>query len=223
MRLVLMMFAIFSAGLGFSQSTEELLNEESDRGLVGGINDLWLYNTVRSGNEEITGNPFLYEDWNNEGVVYAKGVAHSISKLNYNMYSDEVAELKSKNEVFVYDKAAIDSLEISGRHFKKLNGSFYEVISKGDKLSLLKQHSTRVQKGQFNPTDGTTTPSRLVRMEDYYTSQSGKVDKFKPSKGSVMDLFADKQSEVKKFIKDEKLSYKNEEDLMRLFDFYNKL
>jgi len=223
MRLVLTMFAILSAGLGFSQGTEELLNEESDRGLVGGINDLWLYNTVRSGNEEITGNPFLYEDWNNEGVVYADGVAHSVSKLNYNMYSDEVAELKSKNEVFVFDKSAIDSLQISGRHFNKMNGSFYEVISKGDKLSLLKQHSTRVQKGQFNPTDGSTTPSRLVRMEDYYTSQSGKVDKFKPSKGSVMDLFADKQSEVKKFIKDEKLSYKNEEDLIRLFDFYNKL
>jgi hypothetical protein len=217
------MIVILSVHLGFSQGTEELLNEESDRGLVGGINDLWLYNTVRSGNEEITGNPFLYENWNNAGVVYSEGVAHSISKLNYNMYSDEVAELKSANEVFVFDKAAIDSLVISGRHFKKLNGSFYEVISKGDKLSLLKQHSTRVQKGQFNPTDGTTTPSRLVRMDDYFTYQSGKIDKFKASKGSVMDLFADKQGDVKKLIKDEKLSFKKDEDLKRMFDFYNNL
>lgn len=223
MRLVLLMFATFIAALGFGQGTDELLNEESNDGLVGGLSALWIYNTVKSGSEEVTGNPFLYEAWDNKGVVYAEGVAHSIDKLNYNMYTDEVAELKSKDKVFVFDKAVIDSLEISGRQFKKLNGSFYETLGGGGKVALLKQHTIRVQKGQFNPTDGSTTPSRLVQMDDYYTYKSGKIEKFKPSKGNIMDLFADKQGEIKKLIKDEKLSFKNEEDLKRIFNFYDGL
>ena len=222
MRLVLFLFAAFSASLALGQGSPELFNEESD-GLVGGVSDLMLYTTVKSGPEEISGNPFLYEGWNNQGVVYSEGVAYNISKLNYNMYSDEIAELKTANEVFVFDKAAIDSLVISGRQFKKLNGAFYEMLAGGSKMALLKQHTTRVQKGQFNPTDGTTTPSRLVRMDDYFTYSDGKIQKYKPSKSNMVEVFGDKESEIKKLIKDEKLSHKNEEDLKRVFNYYNGL
>jgi hypothetical protein len=213
---------IFTVSLGASQGVDELQNDESE-GLVGGISDLFLYKIVRSGPEEVTGNPFLYENWGKSGVIYSKGVRHPISNLNYNMYSDEIVELKTKNEVFIFDKSAIDSLEISGRKFNKLNGSFYETLSSGKNLGLLKRYTTRVQKGQFNPTDGTTTPSRLVQMDDYYTVRDGQIQKFKPSKGNIMELFADKQSEIKKLIKDEKLSYKDEQDLKRIFDYYNQL
>ncbi len=113
--LILSVIAVISANLLYAQTTGSgaLVNEESDA-LVGGMSDLMLYTTVKSGPEEITGNPFLYEDWGNSGVVYSGGVAHSISKLNYNLYTDEIAELKTKNEVFVFDKEAIDSLVIQG-------------------------------------------------------------------------------------------------------------
>ena len=217
------MITFLIAGMIQGQVNQDILNEESGNGLVGGVNDLWNYHTVKRGAEEISGNPFLFDDWNNGGVVYSEGNAFDIEKLNYNVYSDEIAELKSQNEVFVIDKGVIDSLMISGRRFHKLNGSFYEMLSTGAKLNLLKRHTTRISEGQFNPTDGTTTPSRLVQMEDYYISKGGAITKFKPSKSSVMQLCSDREKEIKKLVKDENLSFKKEKDLGRIFDYYNKL
>ena len=39
----------------------------------------------------------------------------------------------------------------------------------------------------------------------------------------MIEVFGDKESEIKKLIKDEKLSHKNEEDLKRVFNYYNGL
>ena len=64
------------------------------------------------------------------------GNTYEKEKLNYNIYSDEIAELKSQNEVFVFDKSAIDSVLISGRRFHKLNGSFYEKLVAGGRFSF---------------------------------------------------------------------------------------
>ena len=223
MRFILTLVVVLIAGAVQGQVNQQILNEESKEGLVGGINDLWNYNTVKRGAEEITGNRFLFEGWNNKGLIYSEGIAYAKDQLNYNVYSDEIAELQTQNEVFIFDKAIIDSVSISGRRFHKLNGSFYEVLSKGAKVTLLIKYETRIQEGQFNPTDGTTTPSRLVQMQDHYIVMEGAPGKFKPTKNSVLELCADHEKEMKQFIKEENLSYKKDQDLKRIFDFYNKL
>ena len=110
--------------------------------LVGGMNNLWQYHTFKSGNEELKGNPFLFEDWNTKGVVYSKGKYLEVDKLNYNIHKEEIGSLKEKESVFVYESQNIDSVKIDNIRLHKLDGKFYVALETGAKASLYKKYET---------------------------------------------------------------------------------
>jgi len=191
--------------------------------LIGGMNNLWQYHTFKTATEDVKGNPFLFEEWNTKGVVYSDGKIYNVDKLNYNIYKEEIGALKEKESVFVYDSQYIDSVKIDNVRLHKLDGKFYEVLQTGSKASLFKKYDTRIVDGMVNNMDGTKQKDRLVIMDDYYVRTQGKLEIFKPSKGSLEDIFGSEAQEMKKIIKAEKLSYKKEKDLINIFEFYNGL
>ncbi len=191
--------------------------------LVGGINNLWQYHTFKTASEEVKGNPFLFEDWNTKGVVYSKGKYFEVDKLNYNIHNEEIGALKEKESVFVYDTQYIDSVKIDNIRLHKLDGKFFEVLETGSKASLFKKYETRIVDGMINNMDGTIAPSRFVIMDDYYVLSQDKLQKFKPSKGSLDDIFGDQAQEMKKIMKSKKLNYKKQEGLISIFEAYNNL
>jgi len=191
--------------------------------LIGGMNNLWQYHTFKTATEDVKGNPFLFEEWNTKGVVYSDGKIFNVDKLNYNIYKEEIGALKEKESVFVYDSQYIDSVKIDNIRLHKLDGKFYEVLQTGSKASLFKKYDTRIVDGMVNNMDGTKQKDRLVIMDDYYVRTQGKLEIFKPSKGSLEDIFGSEAQEMKKIIKAEKLSYKKEKDLINIFEFYNGL
>ena len=191
--------------------------------LVGGINNLWQYHTFKTASEEVKGNPFLFEDWNTKGVVYSKGKYFEVDKLNYNIHNEEIGALKEKESVFVYDTQYIDSVKIDNIRLHKLDGKFFEVLETGSKASLFKKYETRIVDGMINNMDGTIAPSRFVIMDDYYVLSQDKLQKFKPSKGSLDDIFGNQAQEMKKIMKSKKLNYKKQEGLISIFEAYNNL
>ena len=215
----LVAFLVLSLLLVVNQSirAQEVDSEE----LIGGMTNLWQYHTIKTVNEEIKGNPFLFEDWNTKGIVYSEGKYFEVDKLNYNIYKEEIGALKEKESVFAYDSQYIDSVKIDNIRLHKLGGKFYVVLQTGPKASLFKKYETRIAEGQLNVTDQTKGPSRLVIMDDYYVFSNGSLDKFKPSKGSLEKLFGDQAAEMKKMMKSQKLNYKKEKDLTSIFELYN--
>ena len=191
--------------------------------LIGGLNNLWQYHTFKSGSEEVKGNPFLFEDWNTKGVVYSNGKYFEVDKLNYNIYKEEIGAMKEKESVFAYDSKYIDSVKINDTRLHKMNGKFYEVLEIGPKASLFKKYDTRIAEGQVDVTDQSKGPSRLVIMDDYYVFSQDQLVKFKPSKGNLEDVFGDQAQEMKKIMKEKKLNYKKQDDLIRIFEAYNSL
>lgn len=191
--------------------------------LVGGMNNLWQYHTFKTAAEDVKGNPFLFEEWNTKGVVYSEGNSFIVDKLNYNIYKEEIGALKEKESVFVYETQYIDSVKIDNKRLHKLEGKFYEVLQTGSKASLFKKYDTRIVDGMVNNMDGTKQKDRLVITDDYYVLTQGKLEIFKPSKGSLEDIFGSQAPEMKKMIKAEKLSYKKEKDLINIFESYNNL
>ena len=47
--------------------------------------------------------------------------------------------------------------------------------------------------------------------------------RFKPSKKDFMEIFADKSSEIDIFLKKEKVDFKNNADLVKVFEYYSSL
>jgi len=218
------LLAILVISLLSAMTNQVIYAQEVDSNqLVGGMNNLWQYHTFKTATEDIKGNPFLFEEWNTKGVVYSDGNIYNIDKLNYNIYKEEIGALKEKESVFVYDSQYIDSVKIDNIRLHKLDGKFYEVLQTGSKASLFKKYDTRIVDGMVNNMDGTKQKDRLVIMDDYYVRTQGKLEMFKPSKGSLEDIFGSQAQEMKKIIKAEKLSYKKEKDLISIFESYNGL
>ena len=218
----LLVFAVFSI---MSMITNQVIyaQEVDSEELVGGIGSLWQYHSIKSGSEEIKGNPFLFEDWNTKGVVYSEGKYFEVDKLNYNIYKEEIGALKEKESVFAYDTQYIDSVKIDKVRLHKLDGKFYVALQTGSKASLFKKYETRIVDGMVNNMDGTKEKSRLVIMDDYYVLSQGSLQKFKPSKSSLEEVFGQQSQEMKKLMKAKKLNYKKENDLISIFESYNGL
>ena len=221
MKIILLIFSF----LPFLFANSQTLEAESTIGSVTSINDLFTKHLKNSSKEEIIGTPFLFPNWENPGIVYSEGNKHSLRKLNYNILSDEIGSLKGKDSVFVYNKAKIDSFTINKKVFKKYNESFYEVLNDGVKINLLKKYKVEIVEGMFNPIDGTKEKNRFKIIDDFYikSGNNGGFEKYIPSRKSISSIFKENNDLVKKFIKENKLSFKKEEDVIEIFEYYNKL
>ncbi len=201
----------------------QVLEAQSTVGNVISMNDIFTKHLKVSGKEEITGNPFLFSNWDNDGVVYSEKKSYSYEKLNYNILSDDIGILKSRDSVLIFNKVIIDSFIVKNKKFKKYHNWFYEVLHQGSKISLLKKYEVQIVEGMFNPIDGTKRKSRFKIIDDYYIENSSGIVKFVPSKKSILGIFEDEIVMVKKFIKQNKLSLKKEKDLIDVFKYYNQL
>lgn len=201
----------------------QVLEAQSTVGNVISMNDIFTKHLKVSGKEEITGNPFLFSNWDNDGVVYSEKKSYSYEKLNYNILSDDIGILKSRDSVLIFNKVIIDSFIVKNKKFKKYHNWFYEVLYQGSKISLLKKYEVQIVEGAFNPIDGTKGKSRFKMIDDYYIENSSGIVKFIPSKKSILGIFEDEIVMVKKFIKQNKLSLKKEKDLIDIFKYYNQL
>lgn len=177
-------------------------------------------------NSKIKGTVFLFEDWNNKSVVYSIFNTYQLDKLNYNMLNDNFSVELSKDSLYILSKEKIDSVSIDNLIFvkRKLDNkfAFFEKIAKTNSIVLLKKYDVSQKEGSFNPLDGKTSPSVLYKEETYYIDNNG-LTKIKPSRKTIVPYFKDKANEVNKFLKENKISFKKDSDLNRLFEFYNSL
>jgi hypothetical protein len=219
MKEFLFIYSLFS--IFFVKAQE--LEAQSTVGNVISMNDIFTKHLKVSGKEEITGNPFLFSNWDNVGVVYSETRSYSYKKLNYNIFSDDIGILKSKDSVLIFSKVKIDSFIVKNKKFRKYHNRFYEVLYQGSKISLLKKYEVQIVEGMFNPIDGTKEKSRFKTTDDYYIENSIGIVEFVPSKKTISSIFEDETVMVRKFIKQKKLSLKKEKDLIEIFKYYNQL
>ena len=121
----------------------------------------------------------------------------------------------SENEVFKFDNAAKFVSD------KKVNG-FFETLVNG-KLTLMKHYRAKAIKPSYNPAFGTGEKNTIVSVvSDYYVVSNGKTEKINPGKKTFVSLMKDKESEIESYIKSSNPNFKSEDDIVRLFEFYNK-
>ena len=97
-----------------------------------------------------------------------------------------------------------------------------EVIYESDDLSLLKDHNVRVREGKFDIQVG-QEPDEFVSNTSYYLISEGEFKKFKPKKSSVLSIFGVYEDVMVKYVKDNKLSYKEDSNLKAMFSKLNSL
>lgn len=173
---------------------------------------------------EVKGDPYFLEDWA-EAVVYAaNGNQYVEVLLKYDLVSEKLYfHIPEIDQSYQLDMA-IDSFTFVGqdgdKHFvKQADGKFYERLVNGTDHRLYKRINKHITVSRpYNAADKIQT---VVEKTHYFCERQGQLERIQPSLRSVLQLFPDRSDEAAAFIKENRINVKNEEDLIKLFTFYN--
>lgn len=154
--------------------------------------------------------------------------------MRYNVYSNEVEVLLDTYKdvkAIPGNRIKYFSVQRNGQPIRLVNvenypsdktpKGFYEVLADG-KLMLLQNYRVRVQKPTYNAAVGVGEKDHRFSVEtDWYVAHNGQAEKWSPSKKAVLQLMKDREKEVSNYLKNHQPDFKNQDDLVQLFAFYN--
>lgn len=97
--------------------------------------------------------------------------------------------------------------------------SYYEVLSDdGGPLILKKPTKTLLSRKEYNSSK--VTDIYLNGVKYYVYTEKGELTKFKTDKKSLSSYFPNKEAEMTEYLSKNKISFKNDDDLAKLFNYY---
>ncbi|MDT8414219.1 MAG: hypothetical protein RQ735_02475 [Flavobacteriaceae bacterium] len=206
--------------------SQEIVQQNNDY-----VNTVFMTRKKDYSNEKTKGSPYYHENLV-MGFPYSKGERQPAIMMQYNAFNDEI-EINNGENTYALIKSATVSAEINGEKFVmhyyinddglEKQGYFIEVNRPG-KLQLLFKPMKEFVKGK-EPTSGYESyfpPAFVDKSEYFILKNDGKpAQVIKVKKKSVLELMSDKEKEVKDFVAENKLDYKDRADLKKIFEFYN--
>jgi hypothetical protein len=108
------------------------------------------------------------------------------------------------------------------KDFKGSNG-FFSVLVEGN-ITLMKKMELTLLEGNYNGAiDAGNENSKYVKKEKYYILKDYKINKIRKSRRIVSQLLSDQITKIEEFVDANNLNLKEEDDLIRVFDYYNSL
>ena len=155
--------------------------------------------------------------------------------VRYNAYLDEM-EFEKNGNAYHLSKNLNYSINFEGINKtyqvynylekKETVPGFFVVLYSGDNISLLIKEKIKFYEEVKAKTGyDKYKPPTLKRVSDeFYIGYKNSVAKELPSKKKgILDLFASKANEIESFANENKLGFKNREDLIQIFKYYDTL
>ncbi|WCT12435.1 hypothetical protein [Mucilaginibacter jinjuensis] len=184
---------------------------------------------------EVKGNPYCTETWTKGDVALKNGTVYKGMLVMYDQVADRLLFESEKGDTLAFvlpvhefempvtEKGkTIDHNYRNG--FPAVNSNtvetFYEVIN-DDKVKLLK----RTKKTVLSHKDygSANQVSEINANITYYILKNDVMAAIKPNSKSVLDALSDKSAEIEKHIKENNLDVKRDDDLNKIFTYYNSL
>ena len=178
--------------------------------------------------EQIDGSPYFNDDWSSGTIKLMSGVELKIESCKYDVYEGKLMFLKDEIPLYFSNPEDIKSFTIGSSKFINLkldkNNDFYEKLFEGKDFLLLKEYKCVYVEGK--ETDGinpATNDKYSVNANYYFKKGNEDFKRVKFKEKSVTKLMLDKENEIKKYIQENKLKFKDENDLIEIFEFYSTL
>ncbi len=185
---------------------------------------------------DVEGTPYFIKDFKFGTIELKNGRKFIDVPLKLDLVMHEITFLSPNKEEgiigsdFVKGLTLIDTSEIGIKHYLFRAGlpaidshkanEFCMIIADG-KIALVKSMVKKIDTRK-NELSGEIVKD-FALSEDYFIFQNGEIARFKRDKESVLQVLYKKRDKVETFIKENKGSFKNEDYLASIFNFYNSL
>jgi len=192
-------------------------------------------------NNNIEGKDYLFKEWNNGMLVLNDTVFSNQKYLKYDAFRDRVLIKKSNQIIEITDRSltgfSILAVNSNFKHdFVKLNSTdfiggskdgFYEVVYNEQKTNYFIKKESKVIYDP-NRSKGSQTinnyPLKYDSKTDFFIkNDAGLYVKVRLNKKDINTLLSKNSKRIKQFIKDEKINYRKEEDVLKLVNYYYSL
>ncbi|WP_289044697.1 hypothetical protein [uncultured Olleya sp.] len=174
----------------------------------------------------IDGSVYLFDEWNTKAIITTINDTNlSLQKLNYDIKSDSFSAKFSHDSVYVFNNSDIKEVILNSKRFIKLTSknSFYECLAVGNNFKILKDYNIILTSGVKDPITQKESNSKYTQNNKYFFLNEDELINFKLKKKSILKLLKDKKDKIEVYVKNNKLSYNKEEDLIKLFNYYNTI
>lgn len=177
---------------------------------------------AKTANGDVVGSPFLLKDWVGGKVMFEGAEPNVSEKINFDVM-EGVLVMKKGNQEYLFKEPVTEFIlnaPDGERLFRKIGGSFYEVLYDG-RTKLVQKHVKTIMESTAY---GSATVTKKIESETaFYLVVSGQLtEKIKNENGLVTAL-SNKSTELKAYIKANKFSFKRNDDVINLLKYYDSL
>jgi hypothetical protein len=176
----------------------------------------------------VIGSPFENDEFLIGNVMLNNADEYENVPLKYNIYNDELYFKNTKDEMLLSFVIPVKWFKLAGQTY--VNGfpeidnytrnSFYGLLA-GNKIKLLFKAYKTIS--ETRPYNSPNVEKRFERYKAYFILKDDKMYKFKPSRKALLNLFDSAGPKIEEYINREKINFRNDEDLVKIFDFINSL
>lgn len=215
----------------FGQEANSLQKQAALNRIHSGLSSSDIVNGVAPTGGSIIGTPYLYDTYlpGEIRLDYSENAINS-EKIRVHLFANYIEIIRDGKE-FVIDGVKVNSLILGDSHYINTNdfvnksdpvSGFFKVLFEGG-VSLYAYHYIIVKKPDYNEAlDVGSKDYELLRKTDFYLNVHHKVTLIN-KKNVIYNLFNDKKSSLKDFIKVNKINFSDEQDLIKLTAFCDSL
>jgi len=222
MRKIVVLIFLVSGLFSYTQNN----GLESGAGSLGKLTLGKPMNINFNSSKELVGSEYLDIEFKSAKIITNEEKTTTVD-ARFNTYAQEI-EIKLNGEVLALNHNIVKSVELDEKTFVPIKDEsskfiFAEVLVNGN-LSLYKKYKAIIKEGKIKEGIQTETPKDKIVIKEYFLVHKVNSEAYsllKLKKKTILEIF-NNDKEVISFVKDNKLSYKKLEDVIKIFLYFNK-
>ncbi len=183
----------------------------------------------------INGSPYLYEEFVEGTMTALDGTVVPGLKYRYDIYGDKMQFILNGDTATINKPMALRSVKLGDQMFvydvymvaaDMVATGYFEVIEDNEYLTVLYKREIKLEQDVYVPNyggGGGTKEFRMKKVDSYYIKPSGTAAQKINTKKQFLELFTDKQDQLRQYMKEKRLSVKKAEDLQAIAGYYISL
>ncbi|MTI32197.1 hypothetical protein [Xanthovirga aplysinae] len=223
-------------GEALAQEIDKTLEAQNNTRILAGMSNGFI-REIKEKTPDTKGTVYLYDTYMTGSIQLVNGQSIPEHLLKYDIKRQEI-DILVNNKVKVVPVKMVKSIEwqnplelkkevfLNCKEFnfqdKKPIG-LVKVLVNG-KNRLFSFNELELIRSNYNAAlDAGEKADKWVKKEKIFAEINGKVKPLSKSSKKNLPLFGDKKTEMKNFLKKNKLGFKKENDLIKIFEYYNSI